>query len=98
MLSPFQVSPRETPYLIPAASMRVLPHKFTHFCLPCPPLPLHWGIEPSKDQGPPLPLMPDKAILCYKSSWSHGSSLVGILVPENSGGSGWLQRSPQWRS
>jgi hypothetical protein len=24
---------------------------------------LHWGIEPSQDQGPPLPLMLDKAIL-----------------------------------
>jgi hypothetical protein len=26
---------------------------------------LHWGIEPPQDQGCPLPLMPDKAILCY---------------------------------
>jgi hypothetical protein len=27
----------------------------------CPSIPLHWGIKPSQDQGPPLPLMPDKA-------------------------------------
>jgi hypothetical protein len=32
---------------------------------PCPGIPLHWGIEPSQDQGPSLPLMPGKAILCY---------------------------------
>ena len=33
-----------------------------HPLLPhCPSIPLHWGIKPSQDQGPPLPLMPDKA-------------------------------------
>jgi hypothetical protein len=38
----------------------------THSLLPhCPSIPLRWGIEPSQGQGPPLPLMPDKAILCY---------------------------------
>ena len=26
-----------------------------------PSIPLHWGIKPSKDQGPPLQLMPDKS-------------------------------------
>jgi hypothetical protein len=31
---------------------------------------LHWGIEPPQDKEPPLPLMPDKAILCYICSWS----------------------------
>jgi hypothetical protein len=52
---------------------------------PCPHIPLHWGIKPSWDQGPLLPLMP------YIYSWSHGSlhvySLVGGL---DSGSSGWL--------
>lgn len=33
------------------------------------------GIKPSQDQVPPLPQMPDKAILCYICSWSHGSFL-----------------------
>jgi hypothetical protein len=51
-------------------------------------------MEPSQDQGPLLPLMPDKAIFCYICGRSHGSlhvySLVGALVPESSGGSGWL--------
>jgi hypothetical protein len=52
---------------------------------PCPKIPLCWGIEPPQEQGPPLPLMPDKAILCYKCSWSYGSlhvySLVDGLIP-----------------
>jgi len=55
---------------------------------------LHWGIELSQNQGPFLPLMPDKTILCYICSWSHGSpheySLVGGLVSGSSGVSGWL--------
>jgi hypothetical protein len=62
--------------------------------LQCPSIPLCWVIESSQDQGLPLPLMPNKAILCYISSWSHGSphvcSVVGDLVPGSFGGSGWL--------
>jgi hypothetical protein len=34
-------------------------------------IPLHWGIEPSQDQGPLLPLVSNKAILCYICRWSH---------------------------
>jgi hypothetical protein len=53
---------------------------------------LFWGIQSPQGQGPPL--MPDKAILCYISSWSHESShvytLVGGLVPGTSGAHGWL--------
>jgi hypothetical protein len=55
-------------------------------------IPLHWGIEPSQDQGPLLPLMTNKAILCYICTWSHEShhvfSLVDGLVPESSGSTG----------
>jgi len=74
------------------ASMRCVP---THcFPPPCPGVPLYWGVKPSKGQGPLLPLMPDKAILDYICSWSHGLlhmySSVGGLVPESSVGSGWL--------
>ena len=51
---------------------------------------LCWGIKPPQDQEPPLPLMSDKAILCYICSWSpvslHVYSLVGGLVPRSSGG------------
>jgi hypothetical protein len=60
----------------------------------CTGIPLHWGIEPSQDQGPLLQLMSEKAILCYICSWSHGSLhayfLVGDLVPGCSWGTGWL--------
>jgi hypothetical protein len=60
----------------------------------CPSIPLCWGIEPSQDQGPHLPMMLDKAILCNICSWSHGSfhvySLVGGLVPQSSGVSGFF--------
>jgi hypothetical protein len=57
-------------------------------------IPLHGGIEPSQNQGPLLPLMSNKAILCHKCGQRHGSfhvySLVGGLVPGSSGDSGWL--------
>jgi hypothetical protein len=36
----------------------------------CTGIPLHWGIEPSQDQGPLLPLMSHKALLCYICCWS----------------------------
>ena len=67
----------------------------THVCpLQRPGIPLRWGIQPPQDQGPLLPLMPDKAILCYICSWSHWpllvSSLVDVLVPGSFRGSGWL--------
>jgi hypothetical protein len=55
---------------------------------------LHWGIEPPQNQGPLLPIMSDKSILCYIWGWSYGSlhvySSVGGLVPGSSGESGWL--------
>jgi hypothetical protein len=61
---------------------------------PYPGIPLYWIIKPPQDQGPPLPLMPDKAIICYLHGWSHGFlhvySLVGGLVTGSSGESGWL--------
>jgi hypothetical protein len=93
MLSPFPVSHLQTPYPIPLSpdSMRVLPASD-----PVPPhhpgIPLHWSIEPSQNQGPLLPVMHNKAILCYICIWSHGSlhvySLVSGLVLGSSGGRG----------
>ena len=93
MLFPFPVSPLETSYhpLFPCfyegAPLNPLPPHHHG-------IPQHWRIEPSRDQGPLLPLIPDKAILCYICSWSHESlhaySLVGSLVPGSSEGSGWL--------
>jgi hypothetical protein len=54
-----------------------------------PSFPLCWGIDPSQNQGLPLPLMPDMAILYYICSWSqshgfvHEYSFVGGFVPGN---------------
>jgi hypothetical protein len=78
MLSPFPVLPPWTPLynITPPASRRVLPHPFTHSCLPDLAFPytgassLH---KLSQDQGPLLLLMPDKDILCCVCCWSHGS-------------------------
>jgi hypothetical protein len=90
MLSSFLISSPGNPLSHPSSppSMSVLCYTPTHFCLPYPGFPLHWGIEPWQDQGPLFLLMPDKATLCYMYSWSHGSlhvySLVGGLVPGNS--------------
>jgi hypothetical protein len=39
-------------------------------------IPLCWSIKPLQDQGPSLPLMSDKIILCYIYSWSYWSLQV----------------------
>ena len=98
MLSLFLVSEHlQSPLLpctLPFASKKV-PHP------PTPPVPSHpssisllWGNVTPQDHGSPLPLMPDKAILCYKCSWSHGlthiNSLVVDLVAGSSGVSCYL--------
>jgi hypothetical protein len=92
---PFSCFPSRTPhhFILPPPSMRVLSHH-PPTPTPHPGIILHWVIEPSHDQGPLLPLMSNKAILCYIGGWSHGSLhvyyLVGGLVPVSSWGSGWL--------
>jgi hypothetical protein len=87
----------KTPYPIspPPASIRVFPYPPTHSChLALKFLYTGVSIEPSEDQGPLLPLMSDKAILCYMCSSSHVSLhvyfLVGGLVLESYVGSGWF--------
>jgi hypothetical protein len=86
LLSWFPLQKPVSPPLFPCSPTHPL-------LLPGPGIPLYWGLEPSQDQGPLLPLMINKAILCYICSWSHGSlhvySLVGGLVPGSSGGH-WL--------
>jgi hypothetical protein len=54
MLSPFLVSPPKIPYLFP---LPLLPNPPTS--TPGPGIPLYWGIEPSQDLGPLLPLITD---------------------------------------
>jgi hypothetical protein len=61
---------------------------------PRPVIPLQWGIQSSVNQGHLLPLMSEKAILCYLCSRSHGLlpvySLVGDLVTGSSGDYGCI--------
>lgn len=65
---PLHKLPIQSP--LPPAYMRELTH-------PLPPhlpsISLCRGIKPPQDQGSPIPLMPDKAILWYICSWNHGS-------------------------
>jgi hypothetical protein len=85
------LSPSPTSYLYKGA-----PPPSHPFHPQLPRIPLLWVIKPPQDQGASLPLMPDNAILCYISRWSHIPplthlySVVGSLVPGSSGGSGWL--------
>jgi hypothetical protein len=102
LFSPFQIFPSETPYSIPSspASMRELlpnppsPHSLSSCCV----IPLHWGIQHPQAQGPLLPLLSNKGILCHICGQCHGSlhvySLVGGSVSRSSRGSGLLL--PQW--
>jgi hypothetical protein len=70
----------------------------TPYTIPLPPalaFPYTGALSLHRTNGIFLPLMPNKAILCYTHGGSHRSlhvySLVGILVLGNSGGGGvWL--------
>ena len=96
ILSSFPVSPPQTLYLLSPfpASIRVLLHHPTYSCLSPLAFPSAQSLSLPHDQGVPLPLMPDKVIHCYISSWSHRSphiySVVGGFVPGSFGGSGWF--------
>jgi hypothetical protein len=90
---PLSTIPPRNPLFTPSSSFfyEVIPpptHPPSH-PLPglCPGIPLPWRFEPSQDQGPLLPLMPDKAILCYICRWSCVPfslyTLVRGLVPGN---------------
>jgi hypothetical protein len=78
MLSPFPVFSSTNPHPLPfplllwGCSPPLLPQR--------PSVPLPWVIEPPQDWGAPLPVMPDKAVLCYISSWSHGHPLCTLWL------------------
>jgi hypothetical protein len=93
MLSPCLVSPLKPPYPIPLSSgfYKSVPPPTHLLPLPQPGIPLHCGIKPSQDQGPLLPLISEKAILCYICRLGPlGHSLLGGLGPWRSGEFGWL--------
>jgi hypothetical protein len=73
---PLPSYPCTNAHSIPFVSMRMLLHPLLPHCSS---IPLCWGINPPQDQGPPLPLMPDKAILCYICIWSYGSLHISQL-------------------
>jgi hypothetical protein len=61
--------------------MRLLPHSPTHFFLSTLAFLYPGSLSLHRTKGLPLPsVMPDKTILCYISSWSHGSLQVYCLV------------------
>jgi hypothetical protein len=79
--------PLETPYpILPfPVSMKMLTHPPTHPLPPAHPhIPLHWGTEPSQYQGPLLPLMANKTILCCISKIISESFLWLTILPTNS--------------
>jgi hypothetical protein len=66
MLPPFPVSSLETPILYPLSLLNEGFPLLTHpLQPPCPLIPLHWGTEPSQNQGPLLPSIPNKASATY---------------------------------
>jgi hypothetical protein len=84
--------PCKRPYPIhsPTASMRVLHHSPSYFCLLDQAFPYTGASSLPRSMGLFM-LMPNKASLCYIYGWSHESlhmySLVGGLVLRSSGGS-----------
>jgi hypothetical protein len=98
VLSPYLISPNpgnllsHPPFPCSYEGITLVTHPFLPSCLQFP----YTGssMEPSWNQGPLLPLMPDKNILCYICSWSYRSlhmySLVSGLVPVSSEWTGWL--------
>lgn len=71
-------------------SMRVLPHSTTHpFIIPCPHIPIYYWILPWQNQGPLLPFVTNKTLLCFILHQSQesphvysldGSLFAGLLV------------------
>ena len=80
MIFPFPVSPPSSHPPSPPLCLYAGAPSPTHPLLLHPSsIPLCWDIKPPQDQEPPLPLMPDEAILCYICSWSHGFSLCKLF-------------------
>jgi hypothetical protein len=90
MLSPFLVSSlQETRSpILPSSCFYEGAHPPTPSSLPWHSSAL--GYQAFTGPRPLLPLIPNRAILCYICGWSQGSlhvyTLVGSLVPESSGG------------
>ena len=64
--------------LLSPAFMRVLPYPPTHSCLTALVFTYTGVLNLHRTKGLPLPVMPDKATLCYICSWSHGYPLCTL--------------------
>ena len=88
---PFLCFPSTNPLSFSLSSLLLWGSSATHIFPPCNPgIPLLWGIKFPQDKRSPLPVMSDKALLCYIGSWSHVYFLIGGLVLGSSRGSGCL--------
>ena len=76
MLTLFPVSTQQTYYPIPLILLLrgCFPTHLPHH----PNISLHWGIKPSQEQGPPLPLKPEKAP--FSSFSPSPNSSIGLLM------------------
>lgn len=43
-------------------------------------VPISWFMKFPQKQGSPVPVIPDKLVLCYISTWRHGHTLILLLV------------------
>jgi len=86
---PFPSFPSINPYAFPPSPCLYegTPLPTQSFLPPHPDMSLHWGIEPWQNQGPLLPLMPNKATSATYATEAMGLPLNGGLVP---GSSDWL--------
>ena len=85
MIYPFRVTPPQNPHPMcplptPVCLYECALYPPTHSCPNAPASPLLWGIKPPQDQRLPLPLMSDKAILCYICIWS-GAMDPSLYIP-----------------
>jgi hypothetical protein len=90
MLSPFQVSPLESPYPIspPPASMRVLPYPPTHSSLPTVALPYTGASNPLRPKGSSSHLCPTRPFSATYAARAMGRFLW--LVVQSPGALGGL--------
>jgi len=92
MLSPFPVSSPQIPYPIHPypASIGMLSHPL----LPNHPrIPVHWGSEPSQDQGPLLPLMPPFSSFSPFPNSSFGVPVISTRASQETSISGSCQQA-----
>jgi hypothetical protein len=85
MLSPFPVSPSQSSYPIPTSPWYYEGTSLSnpYSCLTILKFPYsEASIKHPKEQESPLPLMPDKAVLCYMCRATQGTAIPGSCQQE----------------